>query len=187
MYIGAMAAGLPHISEEARMRRPACAMALIAVMLLSGCGAGSSPGTSSSVTSGSQSESAAPTAPPSADSSETESAAANSVEPTPSADPEQEALRSAAQKYSDAYLTGDAKTAYSILSTRCQDRLSKAEFAAMVDLAESMYGSALPFESFSAKISDEFARVTYTFSVKAINQTKEPWVKEGGSWREDDC
>lgn len=92
-----------------------------------------------------------------------------------------------AQRYSDAYLTGDAKTAYSILSERCRDRLSRSEFAAMVDVAESMYGSALPFESFSAKISGDMARVTYTFSVKAINQTAEPWVKEGSDWHEDDC
>ena len=29
--------------------------------------------------------------------------------------------------------------------------------------------------------------LTYTYDVVAINQTAEPWVREGGSWREDDC
>lgn len=46
---------------------------------------------------------------------------------------------------------------------------------------------APPFESFSSKISGDMARVTYTFSVKAINQTAEPWAKEGSDWHEDDC
>lgn len=57
----------------------------------------------------------------------------------------------------------------------------------MVDLAESMYGGALPFRSFSSKTSGDVAQVTYTFSVKAINRAAEPWTDGGSDWHEDDC
>lgn len=58
----------------------------------------------------------------------------------------------------------------------------------MVYLAESMQGSALPFESFSSKTSGDMAQVTHTFSVKAINRTAEPWADGGSDWPdEDDC
>lgn len=169
------------------MRNHAPAFTMAAVMLMTGCGGCSNSGAVSLGAPATQTESGTSAEPTSAAPSASESAASASAEPSPPADSEQEALRSAAQRYSDAYLTGDAKTAYSILSERCRDRLSRSEFAAMVDVAESMYGSALPFESFSAKISGDMARVTYTFSVKAINQTAEPWVKEGSDWHEDDC
>ncbi|GAA2178852.1 hypothetical protein GCM10009785_03170 [Brooklawnia cerclae] len=140
---------------------------------------------------------AAPAATPSSDPSATatvlsQSAESSPVAPSPTepanaAESDQEALRTAAQTYSDAYLTGDGDSAYSLLSARCQARIEISEFASMVDMAKSMYGSALPFTSFSADISGDMARVTYTFSVQAINQTDEPWVKEEGTWHEDDC
>ncbi|SNY69354.1 hypothetical protein [Paractinoplanes atraurantiacus] len=50
-----------------------------------------------------------------------------------------------------------------------------------------MYGSALPMETYSAKVTGDLARVTYTYSVKAINQESEPWTREGGDWHQDDC
>ncbi len=96
-------------------------------------------------------------------------------------------LKSAVQAYSDAFLTGDAKTAYDLLSERCRKRRSLTEFTAIVDAAKQMYGSALPFESYAEKVSGDLARVTYTYSVKAINQDAEPWSREGGDWHQDDC
>lgn len=164
------------------MRNCSYAVAMIA-LVVSGCSAGPGPAPSLPATPTSH-QPKSPT--PSAETSESPSPAPSST-PTPSADLEKAAIRSAAQKYSDAYLTGDAKTAYAILSARCKKRLSKSQFARLVNYAESMYGSKLPFKTFSAKVYGDMARVTYTFSVKAINQTREPWVKESGHWREDDC
>lgn len=97
------------------------------------------------------------------------------------------ALHAAVKAYSDAYLTGDGPTAYAILSERCKDRITEAEFSALVDQGGELYGSALPMESFEASISGDTARATYTYSIEAINQTLEPWVLESGKWREDDC
>lgn len=100
----------------------------------------------------------------------------------------QEDLRNAVQAYSDAYLTGDAPTAYELLSERCRKRMSLTEFTELVTAAKQTYGSALPFQTYSAAaVGGELARVTYTYSVPAINQEKEPWTREAGGWHQDDC
>ncbi|MEV4342941.1 nuclear transport factor 2 family protein [Actinoplanes sp. NPDC049596] len=96
-------------------------------------------------------------------------------------------LRPAVQAYSDAFLTGDAKKAYGLLSERCRKRMSQSEFTQIVTAAGQMYGSALPLETYSAKVSGDLARVTYTYSIKAINQEAEPWTRESGEWHQDDC
>jgi hypothetical protein len=57
----------------------------------------------------------------------------------------------------------------------------------MLAAAKQVYGKALPIKSFDAQISSDLARATYTYDVPALNQTKEPWVREGGAWKEDDC
>jgi hypothetical protein len=36
-------------------------------------------------------------------------------------------------------------------------------------------------------LSGDLARVTYTYSAPGIDQKKEPWLREGGKWLEDDC
>ncbi|WP_230860114.1 nuclear transport factor 2 family protein [Actinoplanes aureus] len=98
-----------------------------------------------------------------------------------------EELRAAVQAYSDAFLSGDATTAYGLLSDRCRKRTSQEEFTGIVDAAKELYGSPLPFKSYSATISGDLGRVTYTYSIKAINQEKEPWAREAGNWHQDDC
>jgi hypothetical protein len=122
-------------------------------------------------------------------------AAAASPSPTsepghPSAagsDPALAELKAAVQAYSDAFLTGDGKTAYGLLSQRCRKRTTQTQFSGIVDAAKDLYGSALPLKTFTATISGDLARVTYTYSIKAINQDREPWVREDGAWHEDDC
>ncbi|MGA5304609.1 hypothetical protein ACPCHT_32190 [Nucisporomicrobium flavum] len=97
------------------------------------------------------------------------------------------ALRRAVQAYSDAYLTGEAAVAYALLSQRCRRRMNSEEFSGLAAAAERTYGSALPIRSFDAEVAGNLARVTYTYDLKAINQDAEPWVKENGMWKEDDC
>src|SRR4029079_16094615 len=96
-------------------------------------------------------------------------------------------LRVNVQTYSDAYLTGQPIAAYRLLSKRCKDRMSLSYFTGLVTAAKQQYGSALAFKTYSAEISGDLARVTYTYDVAAINQENEPWVKENGDWHEDDC
>jgi hypothetical protein len=109
---------------------------------------------------------------------------------SPSAGPADDAdagLRAAVQAYSDAYLTGDGPAAWALLSARCRDRTDRVGYVALVEQAGQMYGSALELESFDAEVSGDLARATYTYSVPAINQDREPWVRESGEWRTDDC
>lgn len=123
---------------------------------------------------------------PSAHRSTPSPAAVTSASPTPTkaAVPP---LRSAVKAYSDAYLTGDAKGAYALLSARCQKRMSAPEFRAIVAQARDLYGSALPIKTYHADVQGDLARVSYTYDVSAINQDSEPWVLEDGAWHEDDC
>ena len=142
------------------------AIALASLLTLAGCGEGA------------QSDGAAPDGTPSASSSP------SPVTPeTP--DPTDE-LKQAVQAYSDAFLTGDVK-AYDLFSERCQDRTNKNEFIGILAAAKSAYGSALPLKSIDADVSGDLARVSYTYPIEAINQDSEPWVREGGTWKQDDC
>lgn len=49
-------------------------------------------------------------------------------------------VRAAAQEYSDAYLTGDAETAYGFLIRRCQGRIGRATFIRVVHAAGAHHG-----------------------------------------------
>lgn len=96
-------------------------------------------------------------------------------------------LYQAVKAYSDAYLTGDGETAYNLLSTRCQDTIGKQPFMDEVAAAKSTFGDAMPFKSFNGMADGDQARVTYTYSVAAIDQEEQPWTREDGSWKYDDC
>ena len=89
--------------------------------------------------------------------------------------------------HSDAYLTGDADTAYAILSRRCRARLDLPQFASITKSAADEYGKALKIQSFTAEVNGDLARVTYTYRVSAINQVYEPWSLENGQWHNEDC
>ena len=97
------------------------------------------------------------------------------------------ALRGAVQAYSDAYLSGNGKAAWSLLSARCQKMDTLAGFSSLVDQAKTLYGNPLPMTSFTAHIAGGMARVTYTYTVTAINQADQPWTLEASGWRDDNC
>jgi len=149
----------------------------IAVLFLTGCG-------------GAAGGEAGVTGTPSAlsPSTSTSTSTKTTSSPTNTATTSDEAaLRTAVQAYSDAFLTGNGKEAYALLSTRCKERNTLAEFTAMTDQAKALYGDPLPMKSYEAQISGDMARVTYTYAISGINQTREPWVRESGNWHEDDC
>jgi len=118
--------------------------------------------------------------------SEKPSAPSPSASAAPNGSADDDSLRDAVQAYSDAFLTGEA-AAFDMLSKRCRDRVGKAEFLGILDTAKSTYGSAIPIKSFDADIQGTLARVTYTYDLKAINQDAEPWTRESGKWKQDDC
>jgi len=91
------------------------------------------------------------------------------------------------QAYSDAYLSGKGKAAYALLSNRCKKMDTLEGFASLVDQAKTLYGNPLPMTSFKAHIADGMARVTYTYTITAINQTDQPWTLEATGWHNDNC
>lgn len=125
-----------------------------------------------------------PTAPASSASTATVSAPAS----TASTPDEAGNLEAAVRAYSSAFLTGKADNAYTLLSERCRDRTAKSEFAVVVQTAGKRYGEK-PIQTLSPQISGDMARVTYTYGPAAaeLNQDREPWVREGGKWHNDDC
>jgi hypothetical protein len=96
-------------------------------------------------------------------------------------------LRAAVQAYSDAYLSGQGKVAWGLLSARCQKIYPLEMFSSLTNLAKTVYGGPLRMTSFKAHVAEGMARVTYTYVVPAINQTDQPWTLEAGGWRDDNC
>lgn len=131
---------------------------LLAGLLLAGCGGGSDPMAS-------------------------EPSANGRTEP--SGDSREKGLKGAVEAYSVAYLSGDGSAAYGLLSSRCKDRTTLSEFAALTEAAESTYGP-MPIESIDVNLNGDQAQATYTYADPSINQDSEPWVFQGG-WRNDDC
>ncbi|MCB5180173.1 hypothetical protein [Streptomyces antimicrobicus] len=106
----------------------------------------------------------------------------------PKVDPERARLEAAVRAYSDAYFKPDGKAAYNTLSKRCQGKAGPPElFSTIVDKAAKAYGKQ-QIQTFRIdQLAGDMARVTYTYSVPALDQTSQPWVKEGGAWRYDGC
>lgn len=123
---------------------------------------------------------------------EVTSSTSPSATPTPTptkkkkADP-QAAVRKAVTRYSDAFLDGEASSAYDLLSKRCRSQFSRSYFTGIVMAAKSQYGKALPIREFSAKVRSDLAVVSYGYDVPALDQENETWVLEGGRWHNDDC
>lgn len=96
-------------------------------------------------------------------------------------------LRAAVQGYSDAFLGGKPKVAYGYLSAKCHRQESLRALAAIIAAAKATYGKPLPITSYKAQVAGGLARVTYGYSVPVLNQDGEPWVRERGGWKNDEC
>ncbi|MCO1597642.1 hypothetical protein M8C17_21045 [Micromonospora sp. RHAY321] len=158
--------------RNAMIRNAMIVMPLLALPLTACTGNADKPNAAASSTS------AAPSAvaPPSA-----------AASPTAQAPDGQKELRQAVLAYSDAFLDAKPTVAYDLFSARCKDRVTLSEFTGMLAAAKQIYGKAMPLKTFDAQISGDLARATYTYDVPALNQTKEPWVREDGKWKQDDC
>jgi hypothetical protein len=97
------------------------------------------------------------------------------------------ALEAQVRAYSAAFLGGDGAAAYELLSKRCQERNARTAFVNTVALAAQQYGPQDIKTLVVDQASGDLARVTYTYDTAALDQRGEPWVREGGQWREDDC
>ena len=157
------------------------ALGAVALSVLAGCGGGGEAAAGTPTGAPVQTEAApvvvsAPAAPA-------------STEPAPASTPgdDDAGLRDAVQGYSDAFLTAQPTTAYDYFSARCQEQVSLSYFTGILIAAKQAYGTALPIKSFEAEIAGDMARVTYTYDDAELNQAAEPWTRESGAWKQDDC
>lgn len=157
-------------------------LVLTLALLAAGCGGGDGDAPRSA-----SSSSSTPTPSTGSTPSPTASASDLPLAQITEGSPDQRALRTAVQLYSDAFLTGNAEVSYALLSLRCRNRVTEEQWDQLLAMAAQKYGQALPVESYEALISGDTARVSYGFSDSSIDQTREPWVREDGRWREDDC
>lgn len=97
-------------------------------------------------------------------------------------------IREAVQGYSDAFLQGDADSAWAYLTDRCQGSITEVQYGATVTSAGARYGAALPFAGWRASIHGVKALVTYTYaSAPELDQTAQEWTFDGASWLYDAC
>lgn len=95
-------------------------------------------------------------------------------------------LEAAVRAYTTSYLGGDATSARSLLSQRCQAAIAETDFTAAVTQASAIYGDAT-ITGYSEQVDGAIATATYELSDPSLNQTAERWVLEAREWRNDDC
>ena len=105
----------------------------------------------------------------------------------PAATASDQQLKDAVTTYSNAYLGGDGASAFNLLSSRCQLSIGMQQISAQATAAHSVYG-VLPISTINVDSeSGSRATVSYTYAVTTLNQSHQPWVLQGGSWRYDNC
>ncbi|ALX05014.1 hypothetical protein [Aeromicrobium erythreum] len=97
-----------------------------------------------------------------------------------------EALEQAVVRYVDAFHGGRADDAYASLSARCRQELPFAEFQRMTRQATELDGDD-PLRDVEVTADGARGSVSYELDVESLSQRDQPWVREDGTWRNDDC
>ncbi|MBB5802045.1 hypothetical protein F4560_001813 [Saccharothrix ecbatanensis] len=132
-------------------------------------------------------DTAAPQSPTSQPISATRPATTAGQASTTTAQPDTSDLEAQVRAYSAAFLGGRGGEAYDLLSQRCRERHTRVDFVQMVELAGRRYGPLDVRTLTVDQAAGDMARVTYTFAKPELDQRGEPWVRESGTWRVDDC
>ncbi|MBP5930182.1 hypothetical protein F3K39_19135 [Streptomyces sp. LBUM 1479] len=102
-------------------------------------------------------------------------------------DDDKAALESSVRSYTKALFSGDGATGYKLLSARCKQEMTAAQFQTMSDQGHNDYGS-LEIKTISVdQISGDLARVSYGVGVPQFERKAQPWAREDGVWRWDAC
>lgn len=96
-----------------------------------------------------------------------------------------EALEQAVAAYINATTTGDTDTAWDALSDRCADAWTREELDGRVGAATAMLPGEQADNINVDELSGDLARVSYTVGTE--ERAGQPWTREGGTWRFDDC
>lgn len=126
----------------------------------------------------------APSASPTASNSPSEAITVSTPSPTPVI--KKESPKANVEAYSHYFLTGYGYKAYTLLSKRCASKMDKNYFEGLTLAAKQQFGD-MPILTYSEKVSGNSAKVTYTYRDNRISQSEQPWVKENGQWKYDQC
>jgi hypothetical protein len=151
-----------------RIRTTAIALAVVAALALVGCSSNSGSDDAAPAGAGTAAAPGRPAAGK-ADSSD------------------RDALTAAVQTYSAAYFKPDPDAGYALLSKRCRAQIGSEAYRTALTQAVSTYGHQAVKAVTVDSLSGDMARVSYTYSVPALNQQGQPWVREGNAWRYDAC
>jgi hypothetical protein len=94
-------------------------------------------------------------------------------------------LEQAVRAFSGACLSGDAEASWKLLSEKSRDATSKDSWRAIVAAIAEQWGDAKLKSVKVVAIGEDAALVTYRYTDPAIDQVREPWVREAGAWRCD--
>ena len=139
---------------------------LVSVLLVSGC----------------QQAAQTPSPSPTTTSVTSPTPAPATTSPAPT-DPTSE-VKIAVRAYSDAFLGGDAKTAWLLRTKRAQSKDTYVAFKMGVAQAKAIYGDA-KMTSLVVTVKGDTALATYKYDLSDINQKNQKWVKQGGKWLVD--
>ena len=107
---------------------------------------------------------------------------------TESPDPPDEALlRQAVEEYVAAFGNGDADAAVSLLSERCTDTISMAEYREAVAAAGELYPGLVVDDVYDIVLDEDRAVVYYSTDPEVETEDGERWISESGAWVWDDC
>lgn len=96
-------------------------------------------------------------------------------------------LEAAYRAYIAAFLDGDAATAYGLMSQRCQDKETLADFAPIAKSAAELYGQ-VDYTIDDVTVNGDHGTVDATYAVDALNSAGgSTWLYEDGEWHSDKC
>jgi hypothetical protein len=144
------------------MRAPAMTVFVALSVALAGCGGGKSKGAAPSTT-------AAP------------------VTTRASTAASKAAVAKAVKAYSAALVAGQGKKAYPMLSAHCRTVITAPAFNALAAQAHATYPKAKITKLTVNDVTGTHAHVTYRYADAVLDQTRQSWVKEHGSWRWNAC
>lgn len=97
------------------------------------------------------------------------------------------ALETAVRRYAETSFSGDVQGAYALLSDRCRETVSLAEFRRETADSMRMYRGTKVISYTEESREGSRAKISVSLTRPEIDQDFEPWVRDTGGWHTDDC
>ncbi|MFF4607971.1 hypothetical protein ACFY12_35190 [Streptomyces sp. NPDC001339] len=106
----------------------------------------------------------------------------------PKGSSQEAALKRAVADYTTAYFKPNADAAHAMLSKSCRAKVDKIVYAGVLRQAAKDYGQHKAVNIHVDQLAGNLARVSYDIEgLPKLNQTAQPWAREGSQWHHDSC